>query len=225
MYLSEEPDSILSDYVDAYLDIEVKAEAVTRNIIGFERFLSRLALCSDETVVLLNLANDIQVSAPTVRQYMEVLEDTLIGFKLEPWQGSKRKSIQSAKFYFSDIGLRWFLSDVKVLARVSDLYGKAFEQFIIQEVRAYNSYKRLRKKLYFWRTVHKDEVDLIIGDEFAIEIKASEAVSVRDAKNLLKLREENFKGELFIVSHDKIASFKNDVKYVYWETFLEELMN
>jgi uncharacterized protein len=223
VYLGQNPADELSDYVDTYLDQEIKAEAVSRNIIGFERFLQKISFASGETLVYANIASDIQLSSPTVRQYVEVLEDTLLSFSLTPWQGSKRKAIQSSRFFLFDIGLRWFLSQVSSLPEASNLYGQAFEQFIVQEVRACYSYRRIKKQLYFWRTTHNEEVDLIIGDEIAIEVKASKKVSDRDSSGLIKLKDEGFKGKLFVVSRDEICRTKSGIEYLYWEEFLNQI--
>lgn len=223
IYLSQNPTDELSDYVDTYLDQEIKAEAVSRNIIGFERFLQKISLASGETLVYANIASDVQLTPPTVRQYIEVLEDTLLSFSLIPWQGPIRKAIQSSRFFLFDIGLRWFLSQVASLPEASNLFGQAFEQFIVQEVRACISYRRLKNHLYFWRTTHNDEVDLIIGDDSAIEVKAAKKVSSRDASGLLKLKDEGFQGRLIVVSRDEICRSKGDIEFLFWEEFLNQI--
>lgn len=215
----------LSDYVDTYLDQEIKAEAITRNIQGFQKFLHHVALHSGETLVYTNIASDVQVSSPTVRTYVEVLEDTLIGFSLKPWSSPKRKAIQSSRFYIFDLGLRWFLSEVETIPEQSDLFGRAFEQFIVMEVRARETYLRTRRKLYFWRTTNKDEVDLIIGKEVAVEIKSKTRTSMKDARGLLKIRDEGFSGRLMVISRDEINRKKNDIEFLHWKQFLTDLWN
>ncbi len=222
-YLSDDPTDWLSDYVDGYLDTEIKAEAVTRNLSGFERFLQRVASMSSEVVVLQSLAGDIQLSPPTVRQYLEVLEDTLLGFYLRPWQSPNRKAIQSAKFYFFDLGVQSFLTGIDQIPRSSNLFGRAFEHFIIHEVRTQQSYKRTRNNLFFWRTQRQQEVDLIVGDSFAVEIKASNKTKDRDAKSLKLLKDEGFKGELFLVSLDELDRQKEGVQFLHWKTFFKGL--
>ncbi|MBL6990596.1 MAG: ATP-binding protein [Bacteriovoracaceae bacterium] len=225
IYLSDEPEEELSDYVDTYLDQEIKAEAVSRNILGFERFLARAALLNGEVINFSKIASDTQLSPPTVRQYFEILEDTLLGFYLTPWQGPKRKAIQTAKFYYFDIGVCRFLAQIPSLPEQSNLYGKAFESFIIQEIFALCSYKRLRKKLFFWRTTHQDEVDLLIGDDFAIEIKSGSKMSPKSCKGLQKIKDEGFKGRLILLSKDSIRRDKDNIEYWPWEDFLSYIWN
>ena len=99
------------------------------------------------------VANDAQLSPNTVRDYYKILEDTLLGFLLPPWTKSiKRKAIQTPKFYFADIGLIHALRNIEHMDRKSDLYGKAFEHFICNEIRAYLSYSAKRTPLYYWRS-------------------------------------------------------------------------
>ena len=223
IYLSDEPEEELSDYIDTYLDQEIKAEAVSRNILGFEKFFYRSALSSGEVMNYSKIASDAQLSPPTVRQYFEVLEDTLLGFHLRPWQGSKRKAIQSTKFYLFDLGVRWFLSQVSSLPEQSDLFGQAFESFLIMEIHALYSYKRLRKNLYFWRTTHQDEVDLIIENDYAIEIKSSCKIASKHCRNLKKIKEEGFKGKLILASQDPIRRNLGEIELWFWQDFLEHL--
>jgi predicted AAA+ superfamily ATPase len=223
VYLGETPRDELSDYVDTYLDQEIKAEAISRNILGFENFLRRLSLVSGETIVYSNIARDAQISPPTVRHYVEVLEDTLLGFHLVPWNSPKRKAIQSARFFLFDLGLKWFLGGVESIPEASQLYGQAFEQFIVLETRSYLSYRRKKIPLYFWRTTHHDEVDLILGDQLAIEIKSKRKADSKDARGLVKLHDEGFRGQRMVVSRDPINREKDGISYCYWETFLEKL--
>ncbi|MBN2343658.1 MAG: ATP-binding protein [Deltaproteobacteria bacterium] len=221
IYLSDEPLEEMSDYVDAYLEHEIKAEAVSRNISGFERFFQRVALLSGEEVNYSKIASDAQLSGPTVRQYIEVLEDTLLCFFLTPWQGSKRKAVQRAKFYLFDIGVTHFLAQIASLPTQSNLFGRAFESFIVQEIVALCSYKRKRANLHFWRTQTREEVDLIIGEDFAIEIKSTETTTRKDCRNLVKLLEEGFSGRRIVVSRDTLERTIDGIEMMHYEVFLE----
>lgn len=104
------------------------------------------------------------------------MKDTLIGFELLPYKRTvKRKATTKSKFYFFDTGVANFLSQRLPLKEGHTDIGLSFEQFILQEVRAYLSYSRKDHKLYYWRT-RDHEVDLVIGDELAIEIKFAKNV-------------------------------------------------
>ena len=104
---------------------------------------------------------------------------------LPAWTKSlKRKAISAAKFYYFDIGVKNTLAEIKTIDPNSDLYGQAFEHFIILEIRAYLSYQRSKKTLYYWRSKHAHKVDVIIEDEVAIEIKSTKQISDKHIKNL-----------------------------------------
>lgn len=127
------------------------------------------------------------------REYILLLEDTLVGFLLPAWTASrKRKAIKSGKFYFFDPGVTHTLSGTKALDRNSDLYGKSFEQLIGMEIRAYLSYNRLRLPLSYWRSTHGHEVDFLIGEKAAVEVKSSKHVTPADFKGLKVLAEEQY---------------------------------
>jgi predicted AAA+ superfamily ATPase len=224
-YIDDEGFDYLYAYIDTYLKEEIQAEALARNLIHYSRFLESAARMSSEMVNFTKVANDAQLSPNTVRDYYKILEDTLLGFLLPPWIKSvKRKAIRTPKFYFADIGLVHALRNIKHLDRQSDLYGKAFEHFICNEIRAYLSYSRKRMPLYYWRSKSKFEVDFVIGDLAAIEVKATARVTLRDHKGLEAIAQENNWRHLLIVSQDKqVQSFKTGVRHQYWEDFLKDL--
>jgi predicted AAA+ superfamily ATPase len=131
------------------------------------------------------VANDAQVPARTVREYYTVLEDTLIGRMLEPIQQiGSRKVVSKAKFYFFDTGIVHQLQKVLSLPAMSPGYGDAFESFIFHELSSYLDYHNKKESLNFWRTSTGVEVDFIIGEKIAIEVKASQSVDSRDLKGL-----------------------------------------
>lgn len=224
-YIDDEGFDYIYAYIDTYLKEEIQAEALARNLIHYSRFLESAAAMSSEMVNFTKVANDAQLSPNTVRDYYKILEDTLLGFLLPPWTKSvKRKAIQTPKFYFADIGLVHALRNIEHLDRQSDLYGKAFEHFICNEIRAYLSYSGKRTPLYYWRSKSKREVDFVIGDLAAIEVKAAGRVSQRDHKGLEAISEENTWQHLVIVSQDKQAqTFDTGIRHQYWEKFLEDL--
>ena len=228
VYLSEEemPDEVLNAYVYTYLQEEIRAEGAVRRLPAFSRFLQTMALANGEILNFTKMASDCQIPASTVRDYVQVLEDTLIGSLLLPWGASKkRKAVRTAKFYFFDTGVARNIAAVKVIERNSNFYGKAFEQFIWMELRAYLSYQRRRNlALTFWRTKHGQEVDFLIGEELAIEVKAKHTVSHRDLKGLKVLAEESVFKKFYLVSHDRTARKYNANFYlIHWENFLDQL--
>ncbi len=160
----------------------------------------------------------------TVIEHFHILEDTLLGFKLEPWMKSKkRKAIMTAKFYFFDCGVTNAIAGIRNIERNSDLFGKRFEQSLINEVRAYHSYSGKRLPLFFWREKHGREVDLLIGDEVAIEFKAAKRITPRDLSGIRALKEEHAVKKYFVVSNDQIERVTDGIRCVHHRRFLEDL--
>ncbi len=225
VYLSAEPAEELRAYAGTYLYEEIQAEGIVRKIPAFSRFLEAAAVSNGQLLNFTEVANDCQVSPSTVREYYSILEDTLMGFLLQPWlRSKKRKAIQTAKFYFFDMGVVHSLTQTKSLDRHSDLYGRAFEHFIGMELRAYLSYRRCDEKLTFWRSVNDQEVDYLVGDHTAIEVKSSQQVSPKHLRGLEALAEEGIFKNFFLVTQDKLALKKGKVTCLYWEDFLQKIL-
>ena len=170
------------------------------------------------------IASDCAMPASTVREYYSILEDTLIGFMLTPWDKSiKRKAIAAVKFYLFDPGVCHTLAQTQTLDRNSDLYGRSFEHWLAIELTSYLSYRRLHYPLHYWRTTHQHEVDFIVDDLLAIEVKTTRKVTPQDLKNLQYLAEEQTIKQLYLVSHDPVPAQYGSIHCVHWQTFIENL--
>ena len=226
VYLSEFPEEELDAYVNTYLKEEILAEGLIRNLPPFARFLRSVALANAEVINFTKLANDCQIPTSTTREYVGLLEDTLTGFFVPAWTESrKRKAIKSGKFYFFDTGVTHTLAGTRTLDRNSDLYGKSFEQFIGMEIRACLSYARSKRPLAYWRSTHGHEVDFVIGEETAIEVKAATKVTNRDMKGLKAIEEEGVFSNFLLVSQDPVSRTTGKIRALHWENFLERLWN
>jgi predicted AAA+ superfamily ATPase len=224
VFLSDDPEEELDAYVRTYLTEEIQAEGLIRRLPPFSRFLQTAALANGELINFTNIASDAQVAPSTVREYYQLLEDTLIGFLLPPWTHSKkRKAISTAKFYFFDTGVTHTLAGTKQLERNSDLFGRSFEHFLAMELRSILSYQRTREQLFFWRSTHGHEVDLVVGDRFAVEVKAKTRVTERDARGLKAFQEEKAVHRYYLVSQDRVERKSEGIDYLHWETFLTRL--
>ena len=227
VYTSSYPNEELKSYVNTYLREEVQAEALTRNIQAFAEFLDAIALSNAEEINYEGLARDCQISPSTLKNYIQILEDTLIGFKLEAYtKTKKRKAITRSKHYLFDIGITNRLCNRGEIKPKSELFGKAFEHFIILELRAYLSYFRKDEKLSYWRSTSQFEVDAIIGNKLAIEIKATSSVNDSHLKGLRALMEENQIKSFVVVSLDKQKRKTDDGIIIWpWKEFLSSLWN
>ncbi|MYD75594.1 MAG: ATP-binding protein [Gammaproteobacteria bacterium] len=226
-FLREHGEDYLYAYVDTYLKEEIQFEGLVRSLPNYTRFLQSAAFNNSRVLNYAKVANDAQLPPNTVRDYYQILMDTLIGFQIPPWRGSPtRKFVQTTKFYLFDPGIVNALRDTRSLDPGSDLFGMAFEHFIACELRAFLSYSRIRLPLQFWRTRTGREVDFVIGDEIAIEVKSGKSVSRRDHKGLLTISQEREWKHLLVVSSDPAnASFENGIRHEHWETFLRRLWN
>lgn len=224
-YLVEDAGKRLQAYVGDYLQQEIKAEALTRNLNTFSRFMEVAALSNGEIVNYNNIATECGISAPTVKEYFSILEETLIGYMIPAFtRNSKRRVIQSPRFYYFDVGIANFLLKRIRLNQGSPEFGHAFEHFILQEIIAYIGYFKPLLNLSYWRTTSGYEVDAIIGNaDLAIEIKSSTEVQSHHTKGLKAFSEEFPDARLIIVSLDKYPRQVNNVEIYPASQFLSKM--
>jgi predicted AAA+ superfamily ATPase len=217
----------LQAYIDMYLIEEIKSEALVRNLDYFTSFMDVMGLNNGQELAYENIASDCGVNVRTVQNYVAILEDTLLGFKLPPFRRTnKRKAITRSKFYLFDVGVAGVLGKKGSFNKDSKAFGDAFEHFIINEIRAYLSYSRKRLSLEYWRSVSKLEVDCIVEDKCAIKIKSSKAANDRDLKGLRAFKEEQLIQRFMVVSQDDSKRKTTDGIEIYpWQLFLDELWN
>jgi len=224
VYGSSFPQDELEAYVATYLNEEIKMEGLVRKIPAFLEFLRIAALTNTQLLNFSTIASDTGVSATTIKEYYSILEDTLIGRLVQPWsKSSKRKAVATAKFYFFDTGICHTLAETMSIDRNSNLYGQSFEQLIYMELSAYLSYRNRKEKLRFWRSLDRHEVDFIIGDEIAVEVKSTRKINKDDFAGINALREEGILKAFFIVSNDPVDIVKDGVNCLNWKTFLQRL--
>lgn len=222
-YLVDDPRPLLRAYVNAYVKEEIIDESATRNVPAFSRFLQAVGLTHGQQINYANVARETGVSANTVRSYFQILEDTLLGFTLEPWRKRRnRRLVETAKFYLFDVGVANFLQpEAKTIAAGSDLFGRAFEHFLINEIRAFLEYRGFDHPLSFWRTSSGFEVDLIVGDlDLALEFKSSREVRGADLKGIRALKEENAVRRSVVVSREaRPRTTEDGLEILPWREF------
>lgn len=223
IYLSDNPQADLDAYISLYLCEEIAAEGLTRNVPAFSRFLEVAALCSGKIINYNNIANDAQVPRSTVQEYFQILKDTLIGHELPAWKKSiKRKPATTAKFYLFDTGVIRTLQNRNIIKSGTPEFGEFFETFMFHELKSFCDYEQI-KDLAYWRSDRGVEVDFILADNTAIEIKASNNVAPQDLKNLRILREEEKLQDYIIVAMEKTARVVDGIKIIPWQDFLKQL--
>ncbi len=203
-FLSSHPIEDLRAYVNDYLKEEIIDEALVQNVPAFSEFLRVAALTSSELLDYTNVASETGVSAKVVRSYFDILEQTFLGFRVPCWKKSKtRRMILTDKFYLFDVGVTQFLSRRSSNPGTPE-FGKAFEQLILMELRAYQAYKDPELPISFWRTSTGQEVDFLLGEkDLAIEIKASTRLRQADLSSLAALAEDGAVKRRIVVSLER----------------------
>ena len=216
-------------YAHTYLKEEIWNEHFIRDLDPFRRFLEVVAQCNGKLINFSNMARDVGVTDKTIKSYYAILEDTLIGFFLEPFHGSFRKRLShQPKFYLFDTGITRalaFLTDVK-LAKKTNAYGNAFEHFIILECVRLASYYRLHYKFSYLRTQDDVEIDLIIERPgkplLCIEIKSSEEISRHDISSFISITKDMGDVEVICICNDEYAKKIDHVMVLPWKIALQK---
>lgn len=224
-YFAKNPQRLLAAYIDVYLKEEILQESIVRQLGTFQRFLEVAALSNGEMINYSNIATDCGVKVHTVRAYFDILEDTLIGYRIPAYtQTIKRRLIQAPKFYFFDVGLPQYLLNRTTLAQGTIEYGHAFEHFIVQELVAFIRYNHKKETLSYWRTHTGVEVDAVIGDaQVAIEIKSTNNIQSKHLKGLKSFVSDYPHARPIVVSLDKLTRKTDGIEIMYVHHFLEAL--
>ena len=226
----EERMSFLRAYALTYLKEEIWGEHIVRKLDPFRKFIEIAAQCNGEIINFANIARDVGADIKTVQSYFEILEDTLLGFTLEPFHQSVRKrQRQAPKFYLFDTGVRRALDRTLTieLKPGTYAYGKAFEHLVIAEAIRLNEYRQKDFRFSYLRTKDDAEIDLVVerpGTSTAlVEIKSAQRVDDRDTRSLERFVADIPKSEAFILSTDPKAKRIGKVKAFSWQQGLKEL--
>lgn len=216
---------MIDAYIGNYLKDEIIAEAKIRNINAFTQFLEAAAFSNGEMVNYSNIASECGVSYHTVKDYFQILSDTLIGRFVPSYQKKpKRRVIQAPKFYYFDIGIANNLLKRGKIEIGSEAFGGAFEHFIYQELYAHSNYSDKNYTISYWRTTSQIEVDFILGDhEVAVEVKGTDNVQSRHIKGLKSFSDEYKVKKLIVVSNDPLERKMGDITVLPWKVFLAKL--
>lgn len=220
----EDKEKFLITYAHTYLQQEIIAEQVVRNLNPFRRFLEVSAQCNGKIINYSNIALDVGASEITVKQYFEILEDTLIGFFLEPFQHSFRKRLSmKPKFYYFDIGVARALARLLSVFVVPEnsYYGEVFEHHVILECWKLAKYFKPEYRLSYLQTKDGVEVDLVIdrpGDKYLfIEIKSTNNVKKEQLSTFQRLVTDFGECEAVCFSRDSHAKQLNEIRVFPWQ--------
>ena len=218
----------LAGYVDDYLKEEVLNEGLVRNAPAFSRFFDALSFSHGELLNFSNIARDCGVDSKTVREYFQILVDTLVGTLLEPFSLRRSREVitRAPKFYLFDVGVAGHLTGRRIERLAGPQFGQALEHFVLMELLAYRSYRELELPLRFWRTKSGLECDFVFGrrGEIAIEVKASARLRPSDLRSIRAYADEHSPRQAIVVCNEPDARRASDgIRILPWERFLEQL--
>jgi predicted AAA+ superfamily ATPase len=227
IYLSKDPRSDLGSYIGTYLENEIAQEAAVRNLPGFSRFLRTAALCNGQVINHSAIASDAQVGRKVVAEYFQILFDTLIASEVPAWKGTmKRKPLETSKFYFFDTGVVRTILDLPPTKEKSKDFGNLFEAYIFHELKCYRDSRRPSAKIKYWRTTSGHEVDFVLADLVAIEVKAKEVIGERDLAGLRACQEEKvLKKHIVVCLEQKARLVDGGILILPYKDFLRALWN
>ena len=220
--------NFLRAYTRSYLKEEIWLEQFIRKMPPFRKFLEVAAQCNGQIINIAKIARDVGVDDKTIQQYFSILEDTLIGFMLEPYVTSFRKRLSlKPKFYFFDIGVCRSLSGMLTIPvrEQSKDYGYLFEHFIVLECLRLANYFHPDYKFSYLHTKDGVEVDLVVerpGQKTLwIEIKSSDHVGSDKINAFSRLVTDAENSEGIVISRDAAARKINNVTIFPWQQALD----
>ncbi|MFC1681223.1 ATP-binding protein [Pseudomonadota bacterium] len=222
-----DPQEVLDAYTNLYVDEEVRAEGLTRNVGNFSRFLEAVSFSHASQINLAAVARDCAVERKTVAGYVEILEDLLLAFRLPVFRKrARRKTVVHENFYFFDAGVFRSIRPKGPLDRREEIDGATFEGLVAQHLRAWSAYTRDKYELYFWRTQAGSEVDFVVYGEngfWAIEVKNAAQVDRKELRSLKSFRDDYPEAEAILLYRGSERLRIDDIWCLPAEEFMKEL--
>lgn len=188
LYHKEAPQEILQAYVHLYLQEEIQAEGLIRSVENFSRFLEVITFSHACVLNVTNIARECEVKRKTVENYIEILEELLLAYRLPVFTKRALRELSAhPKFYLFDTGVFYALRPKGILDKAEEIEGAALEGLVAQHLRAWNDYSGGLHTLAFWRTRSQVEVDFVVYGPlgfWAIEVKNAKRVGFNDTKPL-----------------------------------------
>jgi len=188
VWAADDPLAVLEAYNALYLYEEVQRESLVRNIGAFARFLQAMSFSHASVLNLANVSREAQVSRKTVEGYLQILEDLLLGFRLQVFTRRARRGLAAhPKFYFFDTGVFRANRPAGPLDSSTEIDGLALEGLVAQHLHAWCDYSNGKHTLHYWQTRSRNEVDFVIYGEsgiYALEVKNARRADSSDLTSL-----------------------------------------
>lgn len=184
--LSSSASRLQRSYVANYLKEEIAAEGLVRNLPSFSEFLNIAALCDGEPLNFTNIARDVGLSADSIKNYFDILGDTMLGRFVSSYRRRpKRRISKASKFYFADVGVVNTLAKRGLIQVGTPAFGRAFESWVLHELSCYNAYRERFADIHYWRLSSGIEVDFVVNHiDLAIEVKGANKINSNHLKGL-----------------------------------------
>ncbi len=187
----------MQSYIEDYLTNEIRAEGYVRNITAFSRFLDSTRFSCGEMVNYTNIAREVGIDSKTIKEYYQILVDTLVGYLIYPYTKKISRAIiaHTPKFYYFDVGIATRLSKKHYVHLEGADAVKALENYMLMELTAYISFTDSDYNLFYWRTNSGLEIDFILSDNISepipIEIKISKTIHKTELRGVKAFMQEH----------------------------------
>lgn len=227
VWAAHDSTAALEAYNALCLHEEVQREALVRDIGAFSRFLQAMSFSHGAVLNLANVSRECQVSRKTAEGYLQILEDLMLGFRLDVFSHRARRELAvHPKFYFFDTGVFRANRPAGPIDSPTELEGAALEGLIAQHLRAWCDYSPGKHALYYWQTRSRVEVDFILYGEsglYAIEVKNSKRVDGSDLTALRQFAADYPQSRRYLLYRGEDRLKRDDVSCLPCEAFLREL--
>ncbi len=225
-YLQQNYRQSLRAYVRDYLKEEVFNEGLIRNITAFSRFFEAMGYSHGELVNYASIGRDCGMDSKSVKEYFQILVDTLLGTYVTPFKKRQHRQVisKAPKFYLFDVGVAGQLQNRKIDEARGEHFGRALEHYIFMEINAHRAYQDLHYEINFWRTKTGLEVDFILANgEVAVEVKGSNRIDNHDLKSIRAFQNEHKAKFAIVVANEKQERKVGDITILPWQVFLDRL--
>lgn len=227
--LKSSQEKLVRSYVNDYLKEEIAAEGLVRNLPAFSSFLNAAALSDTDLINYASIARECGVSGPPIREYFQILVDTLLADFIPAYRKRpKRRVIEAPKFYFADVGVVNYLAKRGKIEPGSEVFGKAFENWVFHELNAHRAYSELHYDLSYWRLAGGTEVDFIVNDmQVGIEAKSTTKITSDHLRGLRELAIEHpeIKKRVIVSLENRSRKTEDGIEILPCSSFAQELWN
>ncbi|MBI4370796.1 MAG: ATP-binding protein [Elusimicrobia bacterium] len=228
VWKDKDPDDVLRAYAALYVREEVQMEGLVRNVGNFSRFLEIISFSHAGLLSLNNVARECEVERKTVANYVDILEDLLLAFRLPVFTKRAKRAVSvHPKFYLFDAGVFRTLRPHGPLDRPEEIDGPALEGLVAQHLKAWNAYGGEQNQLAFWRTRSGVEVDFVVygpHDFWAVEVKNGDRVRDEDLRGLRTFREDYPEAKALFLYRGQERLKRRDILCMPCEEFLKGLL-